>query len=159
MRPLDLIDDIVIFDMDGTLNKYDFKELGFKIMEEHEWVRMNMQIDAYEFAEKTTLFGELIEKKNPMDMYVLSCAGCSFEQNNKINFIMREYPNIREEHIVFVAQSRYKVDIIKELREIYDKSHKQDKRIVIIEDNIGVLQDIENLHNDRIKCYLVSDFI
>ena len=46
-----------------------------------------------------------------------------------------------------------------ELREIYDKSHKQDKRIVIIEDNIGVLQDIENLHNDRIKCYLVSDFI
>lgn len=160
MQPLDLINDIVVFDMDGVLNKYDFGELGVKIMSEHEWVRANMIVDMYStYIEKTTLFDELIEQKNPMDMYVLSTAFSSFEQNNKLNFLEQAYPNIRPEHVMFVARDEFKVDILKELREVYDKEGKQDTRIIIIEDTVGIMASVEELHNDKIKCYLISDFI
>lgn len=159
MNPLDLKDDIVVFDMDGVLNKYDFGDLGFKIVTEHEWVRRNMAMDMYSFIKKTSIFDELIKEKNPMDMYVLSTAYSSFEQNNKINFLDREYGKFREDNIIFVARDEFKVDILKELRTIYDNSKKKDKRIVLIEDTVRIMASVEELHDDRIKCYLVSDFI
>lgn len=159
MNPLDLKDDIVVFDLDGVLSKYDFGELGFKLVSEHEWVRANMQMDMYSFVQKTHLFDELISEKNPMDIYVLSTAYTSFEQTNKINFLDREYGNIREDNIMFVARDEFKLDILKELRDIYDNAGKQDKRIVLIEDTVRIMASVEELHDDRIKCYLVSDFI
>lgn len=39
MKPLDLKNDIVVFDIDGALAKYDFGDLGKKIMPEHEWIQ------------------------------------------------------------------------------------------------------------------------
>ena len=159
MNPLDLKDDIVVFDIDGVLVKYDFGKLGFKIMPEKEWIRANMQMDMYSFMEKTSIFDELISTLNPMNMYVLSVASSSFEQNNKINFILENQPNIREDNIIFVSQNEYKVEILKELREIYDKARKGHKRIVMIEDNTLIMASIEELKDERIRCLLVSDFI
>ena len=159
MKPMDLVDDIVVFDIDGVLGKYDFKTLGIKIVEEHKWVRENMKRNMYETIDKTFLFDELIETKNPMNMYILSVALSSYEQENKKEFILRCYPNIREEHIIFVSESKYKVDILKELRESYDKSKKDNKRIVMLEDSVPVMKDVELVGNDKLRCFLVSDFI
>lgn len=159
MKALDLLNDIVVFDMDGVLNKYDFTDLGFKMQSEKEWVKLNMVMNPYEFAAKTSLFDELIEKKNSMDLYVLSVATSNFEQNNKISFLEENYPNFREDNILFVSDKAYKVEVLKYLREIYDNSSKRDKTIVMIEDNVDTLSDIISLNNDKIKCYLVSDFI
>lgn len=159
MNPLDLKNDIVIFDIDGVLAKYDFGDLGRKIIPEHEWVVRNMQKDMYKFIQRTHLFDELIHEKNSNDMYILSTAFCSFEQNNKIEFLDREYEKFREDNIYFVARDEYKVDILKELREIYDKEGKLYRRIVLIEDSVQIMASVEALRNDRIRCFLVSDFI
>lgn len=159
MNPLDLKDDIVVFDLDGVLSRYDFEELGFKLIKEHEWVRANMQRDMYNFITKTSLFDELIREKNSMDMYVLSTAYTSFEQRNKINFLEREYGDIREDNIIFVARDEFKVGVLQELRDIYDLAGKCDKRIVLIEDTVGIMASIEDLKTDRIKCFLISDFV
>lgn len=159
MKPLDLVDDIVVFDIDGVLGKYDFGPLGFKIVDEHKWIIENMKCNMYNTVEKTSLFDELIEEKNAMDMYILSVALSSYEQENKKEFILRCYPNIREEHIIFVAKPEYKVDVMKRLRCIYDNGKKSKKRIVLIEDNVGTMADIERVGNDKLRCFLVSDFI
>jgi len=159
MNPLDLKDDIVVFDMDGVLNRYNFPELGFKIYSEEGWIRKNMEIDVYSFAEKTSLFDELIESKNSMDLYICSAAGTSFEQTNKIRFLEEKYPNFREDNIIFVGKTEFKIEVLKYLRDLYDSHGKQDKRIVIIEDTVSVLDAVEKLNNPMIKCYLVSDFI
>ena len=159
MKPMDLIDDIVLFDIDGVLGKYDFGELGIKIIPEHEWVRKNMIIDAYTFIQKTNIFDELIRSKNTDELNTLSVAFSSFEQRNKIRFLKENYNNISENGIIFVAKDEFKVDILKELRNIYDIVGKKDKRIVLIEDNVGIMASVEELKNDMIKCYLISDFI
>ena len=159
MNPLDLKNDIVVFDLDGVLAKYDFGELGIKLVSEHEWVRANMQRSMYEFVQKTSLFNELIAEKNENDMYVLSTAFSSFEQKSKIDFLAREYSAFKESNIIFVARDEFKVDILKELREIYDNTNKHYKRIVLIEDTVKIMASVEELHNENIRCFLVSDFI
>ena len=159
MNPMDLRNDIVVFDMDGVLTQYNFEELGVKVLPEQEWIRENMQRDMYKFVKKTSLFDELINNMNPMDMYVLSTAFTSFEQNNKINLIEEQYGNIREDNIIFVAKDEYKAIILQELRDIYDKSNKQNKRIILIEDTARIMISVEELKDNRIKCYLISDFI
>lgn len=49
MDTLDLKNDVVVFDVDGVLAKYDFGDLGKKIIPEHEWIVKNMQKDMYKF--------------------------------------------------------------------------------------------------------------
>ena len=159
MKPLDLKDSVIVFDMDGVLSKFDFGDLGIKIVPEHEWAKMNMMEDMYKYVQKTRLFDELIDTKNLMDMYVLSQTLSSFEQNNKINFLERNYPNIREDNIIFVGDTNIKIDILKGLREILDNTGKADVDLVIIEDSLSVLLDVTELNNPKIKCYMISDFI
>lgn len=159
MKPLDLKDSVIVFDMDGVLSKFDFGDLGIKIVPEHEWAKMNMMEDMYKYVQKTRLFDELIDTKNSMDMYVLSQTLSSFEQNNKINFLERNYPNIREDNIIFVGDTNIKIDILKGLREILDNTGKADVDLVIIEDSLSVLLDVTELNNPKIKCYMISDFI
>lgn len=159
MKPLDLKDSVIVFDMDGVLSKFDLGDLGIKIVPEHEWAKMNMMEDMYKYVQKTRLFDELIDTKNSMDMYVLSQTLSSFEQNNKINFLERNYPNIREDNIIFVGDTNIKIDILKGLREILDNTGKADVDLVIIEDSLSVLLDVTELNNPKIKCYMISDFI
>lgn len=159
MNLLDMKDDIVVFDLDGVLARYNFGELGRKMYGEHEWVAMNMELDMYAYIQRTHLFDHFIHENNPDDMYVLSTAFSSFEQANKIEFISREYSNIKKEKIYFVSRDEYKIDVLKELRNIYDNMGKTDKRIVFIEDSAKILGTVEDLQDPRIKCFLVSDFI
>ena len=159
MNPLALEKAVVVFDMDGVLNKFDFGELGIKIIEEHEWAEANMERDMYKYVEKTNLFDMLINTKNPMDMYVISQALTSFEQNNKLAFLEENYPNIRPEHVIFVGDTKFKIDVLKGIRKMLDKEDKSYKDLVIIEDSIQVLIDVVKLGNPGIKCHLISDFI
>ena len=150
---------VIAFDMDGVLNKYKFGVLGIQGLDAPQWVEANMLRNMYNFAEKTSAFDEIIESKNPMDMYVISVALTSFEQTNKLSFLEEHYPAIREEHAIFVGDTKYKVEVLKTLRQILDQTGKANKDLVMIEDDARVLLDITKLDNPRIKCYLVSDFM
>lgn len=159
MKLFDLQNDILVFDIDGVLARFNFPTFGKKVYDGHDWVTQNIRFDMYSFIEKTNLFDELIASKDSMDIYVLSEAKCSYEQHSKIDFIDREYPNIREDNIIFVGDQKYKIDVLKELRNIYDSVDKTDKRIVMIEDTLEVMVAVENLEDENLRCFLVSDFI
>ena len=159
MKLTDLKDSVVVFDMDGVLNKFDFSTLNIKIVPDHEWAKMNMIEDAYRYVQKTNIFSDLIGSKNTDDVYVLSAALTSFEQANKMRFLNREYPNIKNSNMMFVGETRFKIDILKGLREILDNTGKSHVDIVMIEDSMSVLLDVTKLGNPKIKCYLVSDFL
>lgn len=157
MRLEELNDDIVLFDVDGVLGKFDFGELGFKILEKEKWLRKNMECDVYSYVQKTNFFDDFIKVHN--NLMVLSVAFSSYEQKNKIKFIERNYSNIDKENIIFVATDDLKVEVLKQLREDFDKKGFGNKRIILIEDNSRIMGSIEKLNNPRIKCFLLSDFL
>lgn len=157
MKLAELKDDILVFDVDGTLTKYDFPE--FKIAGKEEWISANIKRNMYTDAKPVHLFDEILESKNSSDLYILSVAFSSFEQNNKLEMLERLFPMFREDNIMFVADDSFKIYVLKYLRDLYDKEGKEHKRIVLIEDNVGIMSSIENLRDKRIKCYLLSDFI
>ena len=150
---------VIVLDMDGVLNKFDFGELQFKIVQDHEWAELTMLKDTYYFVRKTCIFDSLIESKSQSDLYVLSAALTSYEQNSKIAFLNREYPKINKDNVIFVGDAKFKIDILKGLRKILDKTGKEHMDLVMIEDTVSVLSDITKLNDDRIKCYLLSDFV
>ena len=157
MKLEDLKNDIVIFDVDGVLGKFDFGELGFKILEKEEWLKFNMECDAYAYVQKTSFFDEFI-KKHPYVM-ALSVACCSFEQDNKVRFILKNYPTIQREDIMFVSEDCLKVEVLKQLRINLDKAGLHNKRLVLIEDTSRIMGSVEKLKNEKIKCFLLSDFL
>lgn len=164
MTTLELENCIVVFGLNGVLSRYNFDRFGTKALDEHTWLSRNMQEDMYRFTKKTSLFDDLINKKCPMQMYVLSTASSSFEQKHQLNFLEENYPNIREDNVIFVAKDEYKVDILQELRDIHNKHNRYGyesttNRIVLIEDKPSILKQVEELRTSEIKCYLVSDFI
>lgn len=158
MNPLDLKDDIVVFDIDGVLAKFDFGN-GKKFYEDESWVQLNMNKDMYKNIERTSLFNDLIEELDPSRIYVISMACTSFEQNNKLKFIDK-IGKIRADHVFFVANDKYKKTVLQELRYKYDRSSNNwDKRIVMIEDSCSIMADIEMLQDEKLRCFVVSDFI
>ena len=149
----------VYYTFELPINKFDFSTLNIKIVPDHDWAKMNMLEDAYKYVQKTNIFDELINTKNPMELFVLSATLTSFEQANKLSFLEREYPNIRRDNVMFVGETKFKIDILQGLREILDNTGKSHMDLVIIEDSMSVLLDVTKLNNPKIKCYLVSDFI
>lgn len=145
---------ILMFDIDGVLCKYWFKDYNTKCFEDIHWARMNVSCDMYAHAERTHLFDDIIEKWDAEKLYTLSTATSSFEQRNKIHLIKREFPKFKDENILFVGDDKYKVGVMSEFWRKYPKHD-----VILIEDSASILASVVSANNSHIKCYLVSDFI
>lgn len=153
-----LKDNILVFDIDGTLCKYNFQDFERKGFDAHSWIRLNMIKDMYDCSKPIKLFDDIIESHNQNNMYILGVACSSFEQRNKVNFIHKNFPKFRYENIIFVSDNCFKYDVLEELQIIY-KQMGYTKKIILIEDNASIMLDIELKDNHSIKCMLISDFI
>lgn len=158
MKLSELNNNILVFDVDGTLVRYNFPTLGVKCFEPHEWIQLNAKENMYKhYIEKTNLFDEVIA--NNLDyVYTLSAALTSYEQNNKINFINETW-GIKREHILFTSELKYKLDMLKVLRDLYDSKEDVTKDIILIEDGSSVMMQVEQARLQSIHCYLISDFV
>lgn len=153
-----LNNNVLVFDVDGTLVRYNFPTLGVKCFEPHEWIQLNARDNMYKhYIEKTNLFDEVIAN-NLEHVYTLSAALTSYEQNNKIEFINSTW-KIEKEHILFVSELQYKIDMLKILRDKYNSKGDSTKDIILIEDDSSVMMQIEQARLHGIHCYLVSDFV
>lgn len=154
-----LKDNILVFDIDGTLCKYDFPDFGVKCFDEHSWIHLNMLTDVYANAIPIRIFDDIIDSCNPNDLYSLGVAYSSFEQRNKINFMHKNFSKFKDNNIIFVSENKYKYDVLSELMEIYSQMGYTDKKIILIEDNSSIMLDVELKKNSNIHCMLVSDFL
>ncbi len=147
---------ILAFDMDGVLVSLDFTTLQRKCYDKDEWIQANMTFNPYNFVRKTTLFDEVIRKKDSEKLFLASVTHTMHESNNKIKYLKNNYPNIKEQNMYFVSDEESKIML---LRVMLAKPDKESCRIVLVEDSFSTLNKIESLNNDRLKCIHISDFI
>lgn len=152
-----LLNNILVFDIDGTLAKYEFPNYRTKCFEYKEWALNSMlDGDMYKDAIPTSLFKDIIEKHESKELYILGTCLTSFEASSKIKFLQKHYPNIPQENIIFVGSNDLKYVILEGL---YQNLMPEDKNIIMIEDNPNIMGDIETKKHPNIKCMLISDFL
>lgn len=159
MNISELKDDMIVFDIDGVLAKFDFQKNNRKCWNENDWSRINITQNPYNNVVKTRLFDDIIKQKKPEDLCVLSTALTSMEQQNKISFIRKQYSKIPSDQIMFVADDKYKIIVLEALRKSLDNMGKTGKKISMIEDSFSILLSIQEYNHPAIRCFHISDFI
>jgi hypothetical protein len=150
-----LKNDVVVFDIDGVLAKYNFPKFERKIFSTDEWISMNMSSNPYEQIERVTFFDNFMNEMDCNRLYTLSETFTSDEQWNKTAFIKDNFP-IREDNIIFVGNKQFKVNVLKEIRKWHEK---EGRRVTLIEDNVEVLASVERLDDKNIRCITISEFL
>lgn len=140
-----LLGKVVVFDIDGTLMRYDFGSLGKGFLPD-EWVERNVNGNIYgniylARCTPTHLFGEVIEKLGN-DAWVLSVSLSDFESRNKVEVLSVHYPSIRREQILFCADKSLKLPILKSMMEA-GKLGDDRKDVVLVEDDSSLVYDIK----------------
>lgn len=153
-----LDESVLVFDIDGTLCKYDFPLFNAKCFDKSTWLSLNMSLNPYVSAIPTSLFNEIIDSHNQDELYVLGVSLSSFESRNKIKFLNNYYSKFKDENIMFVSSNSFKYAILCELHNILEVSGVH-KRIVLVEDNPDIMVHIESQNNESVRCVLVSDYI
>lgn len=164
-----LLGKVVVFDIDGTLMRYDFGKRGnppfdhpIKGFLPDEWIDINVKRNLYvENGRPTTLFQEVV-KELGNDAWVLSVALTSFEQQNKIKAISEFYPTIPLSHILFVADSKYKIPVMESMV-LSNKLGNEGKSVVLVDDRESLVYDFVALNSKNkessFELKLLSDFV
>lgn len=149
---------LVFFDFDGVLSKYQTLSSNVNIYPDLEWVRWCIEVeDVFKHGGPSKTMSKIIEALGTDRVAVLSTAETSFEQNQKIEFIKKNYPTIDESKIYFVGRSEYKKVVMQAIYNLNYKYTCAESEIFIIEDSLDVISDIET--NTKFKCKHISFFI
>jgi len=158
-----LKDKIVLFDVDGTLMRYDFGAIG-KCFTTDEWIHLSTICNIYtEKGHPTSIFNDIIRELGN-NAWVITVSLTLHEQRNKIALIKKIHPTIPENHILFVGDTKYKVPYIESLiasQQIYENS-KEHKKVVLVDDKDDLLFMHQAAYGDLAPSFeirLVSDFI
>lgn len=144
-------DVIVVFDVDGVLAAYEFGELCHNQCTDGEWEDFVKQNRPYDRAKAIPQIKKFIKDKGVKNVYTCSVSA-PFEEENKKNFIIREY-NISEENIIFVRDSKDKLLFLRELA----KKGNPEEKIALVEDTVSTLNSIFD-QSDFITVHVSSFF-
>ena len=122
----------VVFDIDGVLAAFEFGELKHNGCRDEEWERFVTEHKPYDKARAIPQFKRFIKDKGLEHVYACSVAE-PYEEENKRNFVMREY-GIPREHIVFVRDKKEKLDLLRKLAE-----NKEEISVALVEDTTSTL--------------------
>lgn len=147
---------IVFFDFDGVLGSYQATTSKVHIPEREYIARQVLNDNPYSATKAPSTIVNLIKQLDSNKVYVLSGADSSFEQKNKIEFIKKNYPSIKPEHIIFVSSQKYKVVIIHSMWERYFCNILSKQDIVMIDDEIPTISLIEDA---GFTCYHISSVL
>lgn len=155
-----LKDKIVIFDIDGTLTRYDFND-SWKAFLPNDWIKLNVQTNPYKKVKKTHIFDEIIAELGD-NAWALTAALSSSELRNKIEVIPELYPTMRPDHILFVSETKYKIPYIEGLIENNIlQPINQDKGVVLVDDKDELVIEMKQRYGwvMPFEIKLISDFI
>ena len=150
--------ELVFFDFDGVLSKYQTMESSVGIYPESDWVRWCIEVDdVFKHGGPSKTMQEVVSTLGTNRVAVLSVAETSFEQKQKLEVLKEHYPEFDENAVYFVAKSEYKKMVI---QSIYNKHYKykcHESKIFVVEDSLSVIEDIET--NSKFKCKHISYFM
>ncbi|MBR1455231.1 MAG: hypothetical protein IJ593_11430 [Lachnospiraceae bacterium] len=162
MNPFDEIikhNDIVFFDIDGTLARFRATK-NRTVVGGDTWLEMCMG-SKNPYLNTLTAIETMktgVARLDQNRVYVLGQVDNSFEVNHKLQFLDLNYPSIIKSHIIFVAKSEQKIDVMKVMhRKLTDKKMiKSIKQMVLVEDR---LDTIELAEKEGFTTYHISCFI
>lgn len=126
----------VVFDVDGVLCPYEFGNLSHQACPDAEWETFMRKHKPYDKFRAIPQMRQFIHDKGVENVYTCSVSE-PYEEENKRNFIIREY-GLPEEHIIFVRNKAEKVYFLYEL----NKEIKDQRKIALVEDTVETLDRI-----------------
>ena len=125
----------VVFDVDGVLAAFEFGELKHNGCRDEEWEQFVLEHKPYDRARAIPQIKRFMKDKGLENVYACSVAA-PFEEENKRNFVMREY-GLSQEQIVFVRDKKEKIKLLRELAK-----DKEEISVALVEDTTSTLNQI-----------------
>lgn len=141
----------VVFDVDGVLAPFEFGELRHNGCKDENWKNFVMDNKPYNQMRRIPQIYDFIMKKGLDNIYACSVSE-AYEEENKKNFIIREY-GIPEENICFVKDKKDKIKFLRKLAE----ETENEKKVAIVEDTVSTLNMIFE-QTDCITVHISSFF-
>lgn len=146
----------VFFDVDGTLSEYRFNdklysggcpELGCQTLE--DLLFSNLFANARPLKNMQSIISQLNSDK----IFVLGTIVTNNEINQKYKWLEENYPNIKQENIIFISSTMMKPNVIIEYAK---KLNINLQDTVFVDDRLDVLRKAEEL---GITAYHPSSFV
>lgn len=145
---------ILVFDVDGVLARMEFGIYTHYDVDDLEFAKLLYEKDLYEDIKPFKVMQEFLKDKNMKNVYVITRVMNDIELIYKKRYLKRNY-NIIGDNVFLVMKDTEKKEILKNIHSIH--LEKEEKDIVMIDDNINVLNDI--MENTKFSTVHISSFL
>lgn len=137
---------IVFFDFDGVLCTYQATENKVHVPPNKYLERSinTSYTEVYRYSRAPETMKKLVARLKSDNIYLLTQVDVVQEFRNKIEFMHQYYPNVKDENMLFVAKSAYKVDMMENLYKSKYLGKMGRESLVLIEDTISVIEAVED---------------
>lgn len=148
-------DKVVVFDIDGTLLKYEFGDGIHTACNNNVWEQFVIENEPYKHVSGVQVFKEFINDKLAAGGAVYVCSRSEeYEKEQKKEAVLREYSNIPPENIIFVASKKDKLEAVRSIAKIRGVS---ENNMVIVDDSVDTLDYI--YENSAIMTVHITTFM
>lgn len=155
---MDLLNDekaVIIWDVDGVLAAYEYGERNHNAVTDAEWIEYLKKNHTYRTARPLkTLQKWMKDHGNPERMYVCTKAANEYELEEKIQFVLKNYP-IKRENIYYSKYNDDKLLCLNGLKLKYPDL--EDKYFIMVDDSVSVLNNIQE--NSDFSTMHISSFM
>lgn len=131
---------VLVFDVDGVLALLEWGEHNHFGLLDDEWVKACEEgLNAYTEEVVSHKMQEFLKSKDMSKVYVITTVGNNNEGEFKREFVNKYY-NIPKDNVYYVKDNSEKTRRLFDIKEKYPQL--EDKQIVMIEDTVGILNDI-----------------
>lgn len=144
-----LKDAICVFDIDGVLSVYEYDYNNHNACKTKSWDNNPELITkVYKKARCPKAVVEFINSREAKFNYVCSIAKSEKEREQKMNFVVHNYPNINISNIYFVENYEQKLVVLNNIKTKIDflmpKQYSFENNIVMVDDSPEVLNYIQD---------------
>lgn len=133
-------DTVLVFDIDGTLAKYEFGDRNHNACPDSRWQEYIRNNKPYESIGTAEIFRPIIQGK-PDHIFVCSIVGGIDEINQKTEFLKKNFPEIPASNIYFVGTEDDKLISLFVIQNQFENKPAED--VFMIDDSCSVLNCIQ----------------
>jgi len=148
-------DTVLAFDVDGVLAVLEFGDYHHFAMNDDVWIEaVNNGAEFYGEDKVSKKMQDYLKTRNMNNVYVITKSYGDAEDNMKRDYLMKYY-NILNENIYYVREELEKKYKLNEIKSKYP--NLEDKKIVIIDDTVNILNDV--MDNTNYSTVHISSFL
>ena len=147
-------DSVIAFDVDGVLAPIEYGEYNHYYANDEEWAEeIEKGTDFYKDVRPVKVLKDFISTKDINNIYVITKVMNEKEFIDKLKFLNKNY-GILKENCFYVYDDKEKLSYLDEIR---DKTNKDDRLIVMVDDTVSVLNHI--MENSNYTTVHISTFL